>query len=95
MNRNTTVGLRLSPVFGTVTKEVRSATVELEIFMRPCQTGYKYDHKTKSCVFNDIPGLVCCEQNSVNIKKGYWYGNIGKDVGVGVCPNNSSVSSVS
>ena len=88
VNRNTTVGLRLSPVFGTVTKEVRSATVELEIFMCPCRTGYKYDRKTKSCVCNNIPDLVRCEQNSVNIKKGYWYGNIGKDVGVGVCPNN-------
>jgi len=88
MNTNTTIGLRLSPVFGTVTTEVRPTTVELEISMCPCRTGYKYDQKTKSCVCNGIPDLVRCGQNSVSIKKGYWYGNIGKDIGVGVCPTN-------
>ena len=84
----TSVWLYLSPVIGTIANKVRPFTVEIEVPIYPCYTGYKHSEKHGLCVCNSVSNLVQCDNSKAKIKKGYWYGKINGNTAIGDCPND-------
>ena len=60
--------------------------VSLKIKIFPCQLGYMYSNTVKQCYCYTINNIVSCTTNTT-IKKGHWFGMIGKQATVSLCPN--------
>ena len=85
-NLNTTITLYLSPAVGFVTTNIRDRRVSITILLSPCKIGFKYDGPKQACICIGISDVVQCVANNFRIKKGYWFGFLGEEIVVGLCP---------
>ena len=60
--------------------------VSLKVTILPCQLGYAYNERSKRCVCYTVDNIISCAANTT-IKKDYWFGIIGEEATVSLCPN--------
>ena len=72
----------------SVTLRLHSGVIDLKLNVElvPCQLGYAYNGVTKQCHCYDIDNVVSCGVETT-IKKDYWFGMIGEQATVSICPN--------
>ena len=58
----------------------------LNIELLPCQLGYAYNSVTKRCHCYTVNNIVSCG-TTTTIRKDYWFGMIGEQATVSICPN--------
>ena len=58
----------------------------LSVVLFPCQLGYTYNERTRRCYCYNIDSIILCVTNTT-IKKDYWFGVIGEQSTVSLCPN--------
>ena len=58
----------------------------LNIELLPCQLGYAYNRVTKQCHCYTVDNIVSC-RTTTTIRKDYWFGMIGEQATVSICPN--------
>ena len=73
---NTSVTLRLY---------IGMINLELEVELVPCQLGYTYNSLTERCQCYSVDNIVSCGSETT-IKKDYWFGMIGDQATVSLCP---------
>ena len=61
--------------------------VNLRIKMFPCQLGYTYYQRARRCYCYTVYDIISCGANTTTIKKDYWFGVIGEQATVSLCPN--------
>ena len=62
-------------------------SVSLRIKIFPCQLGYAYNQGAKQCYCYTAHNVISCADNITIIKKDYWFGVIGEQTTVSLCPN--------
>ena len=60
--------------------------LHLKVIIFPCQLGYAYNEMAKQCYCYTVNNVVSCDANTT-IKKGHWFGMIGEQATVSLCPN--------
>ena len=72
----------------TITLKLNSELIELKLGVElvPCQLGYAYNIVTKQCHCYTVDNIVSCG-TTTTIRKGYWFGMIGEQATVSICPN--------
>ena len=61
--------------------------VNLKIKMCHCQLGYTYYQRARRCYCYTVYDIISCDANTTTIKKDYWFGVIGEQATVSLCPN--------
>ena len=61
--------------------------VSLRIAIFPCKLGYTHNQGDRQCDCYTINNIVSCTANTTTIKKDYWFGVIGEQATVSLCPN--------
>ena len=61
--------------------------VKLRIKIFPCQLGYTHNERAKQCDCYSVHNIISCTANTTTIKKDYWFGVIGEQATVSLCPN--------
>ena len=62
-------------------------SVRIRINIIPCQLGYAYNQGAKQCYCYTVHNIISCVANITIIKKDYWFGVIGEQATVSLCPN--------
>ena len=62
-------------------------SVSLIIKIFPCQLGYGYYQEAKQCYCYTVHNVISCAANITTIKKDYWFGVIGEQETVSLCPS--------
>ena len=62
-------------------------SVSLKIKIFPCQLGYAYNQGAKQCYCYIVHNIISCVANITTIKKDYWFGVIGEQETVSLCPS--------
>ena len=60
--------------------------VKLNVDLVPCRLGYAYSEVTRECRCYSVDSIVSCGVDTT-IKKEYWFGMIGEQATVSICPN--------
>ena len=60
--------------------------LKLSIELVPCQLGYAYDRVTEQCHCYTVDNIVLCG-TTTTIRKDHWFGMIGEQATVSICPN--------
>ena len=72
-----------------LTSVYRQLSASLSIELSSCRAGYLFDFAQRQCVCYPYSDLVHCKGDFVEIKIGYWIGNLTKEHHTSsVCPNN-------
>ena len=61
--------------------------LRLNVELIPCQLGYTYNSLTEQCQCYSVDNIVSCGSETT-IKKDYWFGMIGDQATVSLCPIN-------
>ena len=77
ITHNTSVTLRLY---------IGMINLKLKVELVPCQLGYTYSRLTEQCQCYSVDNIVSCGSDTT-IKKDYWFGMIGDQATVSLCPN--------
>ena len=82
--------LNISVTFlSALTSVYRPLSASLSIELSSCRAGYLFDFAQRRCVCYPHSDLVHCKGDFVEIKIGYWIGNLTKEHHTSsVCPNN-------
>ena len=62
--------------------------VNLRIELSPCHSGFQYDNQLEKCICYDRGDTIQCSGSSAKIRRGHWFGVVGKQTTVGICPVN-------
>ena len=76
IRHNTSVTLRLY---------IGMINLKLKVELVPCQLGYTYSRLTEQCQCYSVDNIVSCGSDTT-IKKDYWFGTIGDQATVSLCP---------
>ena len=76
ITHNTSVTLRLY---------IGMIDLKLKVELVPCQLGYTYSRLTEQCQCYSVDNIVSCGSDTT-IKKDYWFGMIGDQATVSLCP---------
>ena len=73
----------------SVTLRLYRGTIDLSLIvvLFPCQLGYAYNEKARHCYCYNVDNIASCAANTTTIKKDHWFGVIGEQTTVSVCPN--------
>ncbi|XP_065915484.1 uncharacterized protein [Dysidea avara] len=69
--------------------ESKEVFIKLITELSPCHPGFHYDNASQSCAcYNDTDNVLCSDDSTSTIERGYWFGKVNKKATVSVCPNN-------
>ena len=74
-------------VFMTLKLNRGMISVSIRIKIIPCQLGYAYYQEAKQCYCYTVHNVISCAANTTTIKKDYWFGVIGEQETVSLCPS--------
>ena len=60
--------------------------VKLNVDLVPCRLGYAYNEVARECRCYSVDNIVSCGMDTT-IKKKYWFGMIGEQATLSICPN--------
>ena len=71
----------------SVTLRLHSGVIDLKVNVElvPCQLGYTYNRFTQQCQCYAVDNIVSCGSDTT-IRKNYWFGMIGDQATVSLCP---------
>ena len=88
IQNESTLKLQLSSIKGTITNDVQSMYMLIELSLTHCKLGYEYNSTTGVCTCFTFYDIVSCSKDGIEIKKGYWLGTVNNHKAVGICPKD-------
>ena len=88
VKNESTLMLQLSSIKGTITNDVQSMHMLIELSLSRCKLGYEYNSTTGVCTCFSYYDIVSCSKDGIEIKKGFWLGTVNNHRAVGICPKD-------
>ena len=84
---NLTLTIQLSSFYDS-TFDWRPITVNLNVQLSSCHSGFHYSSDLERCVCYTTDNIVTCSDSNSSIRNGYWFGTINEQPTVTVCTVN-------